>query len=377
MSAGPLPPRAWWRSDAPSLSLDGDWAFRLHPSTPADAAFAEPGFDDEGWAALPVPSHWQLHGHGAPAYTNVAYPFPVDPPNVPDANPTGEYRRRFALPAGWPQGRAVLRFDGVDSHLRAWLNGHELGEANGSRLCHELDVTGALTRDGENVLAVRVRQFSDGSYPEDQDMWWLSGIFRSVTLLAPAVGDVFVHATHDGTLRVDADVPARVVVPELGVDIAAGETVTTAAAFVWEWIDQGIRRPQGDFAYGGDFGEPLHDGNFVADGLLLPDRTSSPGLEEVKRAFAPVRIEIEPPHVRVRNLHDFRDLGHLAFEWAFEVEGERAAGGTLELSGGDAMLPALPSAGGREAWVTVRAVLAAPAPWADAGHEVAWGQARA
>ena len=75
--------------------------------------------------------------------------------------------------------------------------------------------------------------------------------------------------------------------------------------FVWEWIDHGIRRPQGDFAYGGDFGEPLHDGNFVADGLLLPDRTPSPGLEEVKRAYAPVRIEVEPPRVRVRNLHDF------------------------------------------------------------------------
>ena len=70
------------------LSLDGTWAFRL---------------DGGDWGELPVPSHWQLHGHGAPAYTNVAYPFPIDPPYVPDENPTGEYRRSFTLPGGWPE----------------------------------------------------------------------------------------------------------------------------------------------------------------------------------------------------------------------------------------------------------------------------------
>src|SRR4051812_32758493 len=104
----PLPPRAWLRSDAPRLALDGAWAFRLSPSPRAPEDFAAPGHDDAGWDRLPVPSHWQLHGHGAPAYTNVAYPFPVDPPHVPDANPTGDYRRRFALPPGWPAGRGVL-----------------------------------------------------------------------------------------------------------------------------------------------------------------------------------------------------------------------------------------------------------------------------
>ena len=106
---------------------------------------------------------------------------------------------------------AVLRFEGVDSCLRAWLNGVELGTAMGSRLPTEFEV-GELLRPGEeNVLAVRVHQWSAGSYLEDQDMWWLSGIFRSVTLLArpaDALDDVFVHAGYDhttgtGTLRVD------------------------------------------------------------------------------------------------------------------------------------------------------------------------------
>ena len=101
MSAGALPPRAWPDSDAPSLDLSGAWRFRLSPRADGDPGFADPGFDDRGWDLLPVPSHWQLHGYGAPAYTNVAYPFPVDPPHVPSDNPTGDYRVAFRLPPGW------------------------------------------------------------------------------------------------------------------------------------------------------------------------------------------------------------------------------------------------------------------------------------
>ena len=113
---GGLPPRAWpGGSDAGSLDLSGSWRFRLSPRATDDAGFADPRFDDSGWARLPVPSHWQLHGYGAPAYTNVRYPFPVDPPHVPTENPTGDYRVRFRLPAGWRAERTVLRFEGVDS----------------------------------------------------------------------------------------------------------------------------------------------------------------------------------------------------------------------------------------------------------------------
>ncbi len=96
--------RAWLRSDAPRLALNGDWAFRLSPRADGPADFVDLDFDDAGWDRLPVPSHWQLHGHGAPAYTNVRYPFPVDPPFVPDENPTGDYRCRFVVPAGWSPG---------------------------------------------------------------------------------------------------------------------------------------------------------------------------------------------------------------------------------------------------------------------------------
>jgi beta-galactosidase len=179
-----LPPRAWYAAcDAKSVSLNGSWQLRVSPTADAeDDSFAEPGFDAGSWAEVAVPGHWVLQGDGAfgrPVYTNVRYPFPVDPPRVPTENPTGDHLRAFDLPADWPDdGGAVLRFGGVESCTRVWLNGTELGEFKGSRLPHEFAV-GHLLRSEGNVLAVRVHQWSAGSYLEDQDQWWLPGIFRT------------------------------------------------------------------------------------------------------------------------------------------------------------------------------------------------------
>ncbi|MFJ3613348.1 MULTISPECIES: glycoside hydrolase family 2 TIM barrel-domain containing protein [Streptomyces] len=651
---GTLPPRAWTAaSDAARLPLGGDWAFRLSPAADAaDTAFTEPGFDAGDWRTVTVPGHWVLQGKdgefGGPAYTNVVYPFPVDPPHVPDENPTGDHLRRFDLPDDWPaEGGAVLRFDGVESCARVWLNGTELGWFKGSRLAHEFAV-GELLRERDNVLAVRVHQWSSGSYLEDQDQWWLPGVFREVTLLhrpEGAVGDHFVHASYDhttgtGELRVDCDVPARVRVPELGLDLAAGESVRvpvepwsaevprlydgeltaggeriglrigfrsvyvedgvlkangrrilfrgvnrhefhpetgrtldpetmradvelmkrhhvnavrtshypphpafldlcdsyglwvidegdlethgfeelgwrgnpvdderwtpalldraarlverdknhpsvvlwslgnecgtgaglTAMArwihdrdpsrpvhyegdrscadvdvysrmypphaevaeigrredggpaarralplvlceyahamgngpggldeyqrlfetyercqggFVWEWIDHGLVHPVHGFGYGGDFGEELHDGNFVCDGLLFPDRTPSPGLLAYKKVIEPVRIAPgeRPGTVAVRNLHDVADLSAYAFRWEFLADGEVVAEGPLTVpptAAGERTEAALPEppahAADAETLWTVRALLAAATPWAEAGHEMAWGQ---
>lgn len=652
------PPRTAFASDAAQLALDGMWRFRLMPTADGTGdGFEQPGFDDGRWDRLPVPSHWQLHGYGAPAYTNVRYPFPVDPPYVPDENPTGDYRAAFDLPDGWPAGPAVVRFDGVDSCFKVWLNGVELGHAKGSRLPAEFPA-GPMLRPGPNVLAVRVHQWSAGSYLEDQDMWWLSGIFRQVRLLARPEGgldDVSVHAGYDhltgrGVLRVETPVPARLTVAELGlVDVdAAGPHVVDGVrpwsaespdryraevftgaeraelmigfrtvamldgrwtvngtpvslrgvnrhewhpdtgravpvdvmredlllmkqhninavrtshyppapeflglcdelgmwvidecdlethgfsevgwrgnpsddprwepalldrarrtverdknhpsviawslgneagtgrnlaamarwirdrdpgrmihyegdrdsgytdcysrmyahpdevaaigqgqepptrdpsadahrrqlpfilceyahamgngpgrlaeyqalfdtyprcqgGFVWEWIDQAVRRPRPDgtgdyFAYGGDFGEPLHDGTFIADGLVLPDRTPSPGLIELKKVFAPVKITVDPAAATatVENRYDVRDTAHLAYEWHLEREGIPVAGDRLDVpvlaAGAQTTVP-LPAPPG-DGWLTVRAVLAAGQPWAPAGHEIAWAQAQ-
>ncbi|MEU7580224.1 glycoside hydrolase family 2 TIM barrel-domain containing protein [Streptomyces sp. NPDC041068] len=647
---GSLPPRSWYAtSDAAALSLNGRWRFRLSPAADSeDTSFASGAYDAGAWHEIAVPGHWVLQGHGAPQYTNQLYPFPLDPPRVPTENPTGDHLRTFDLPASWPaDGDGVLRFDGVESCARVWLNGTELGEFKGSRLAHEFAV-GPLLRPEGNVLAVRVHQWSSGSYLEDQDQWWLPGIFRDVTLLhrpEGCAGDFFVHASYDhragtGTLRVDSDVQGRVTVGELGIDVATGEQVTvpvrpwtaetprlydgvlatageriplrvgfrtvavedglikvngrpillrgvnrhefhpetgravdldtmradvllmkrhninavrtshypphpafldlcdelglwvidecdlethgfgavgwrgnpvdddrwtpalldraarmverdknhpsvvlwslgnecgtgrglTAMAewirarddsrllhyegdrsckdtdvysrmyadhaevesigrgtdegperrgelpfvlceyghamgngpgglseyqrlfetyerlqggFIWEWIDHGIAHPTYGYAYGGDFGEELHDGNFVCDGLLLPDRTPSPGLIEYKKVIEPVRVEGDgrAGTVGITNLHDFADLSHLAFTWSYEVDGESVADGVLPvppLAPGERVEVKLPPAPTRgqdaETRWTVRARLAEDAAWADRGHVVAWAQ---
>ncbi|MFI6627069.1 glycoside hydrolase family 2 TIM barrel-domain containing protein [Streptomyces sp. NPDC050528] len=648
--SGALPPRARYASsDAKSLSLKGSWRLRVSATADAeDDSFAEEGYDAGDWAEVTVPGHWVLQGHGSPIYTNHLYPFPVDPPRVPTENPTGDHLRTFDLPSEWPSdGGAVLRFDGVESCARVWLNGTDIGEFKGSRLPHEFAV-GHLLKSTGNVLAVRVHQWSAGSYLEDQDQWWLPGIFRDVTLLHRPPGsalDFFVHASYDhlggaGTLRVDSDVDGRVTVPALDIDVATGESVTVPVqpwtaelpslyegllttegervplrigfrtvelsdglikvngkailfkgvnrhewhpekgraldldtmredvllmkrhninavrtshypphpdfldlcdeyglwvidecdlethgfteqawrdnpvdddrwtpalldraarmverdknhpsiviwslgneagtgrgltamsewiharddsrlvhyegdincrdtdvysrmyadhaevehigrgldggthkrrqlpfilceyahamgngpggladyqrlfesydrlqgGFVWEWIDHGIKDERFGFAYGGDFGEELHDGNFVCDGLIFPDRTPSPGLIEYKKVIEPVRITGDGADgtVRVTNTYDFADLSALSFTWSYQVDGETVESGTLAVpslapgESADVKLPAPPTGSdGAESQWTVRALLAADTAWGPAGHVVGWGQ---
>lgn len=655
---GTLPPRSWARSDAPELSLNGEWAFRFaeRPDLPQD--FAEAAFDDSGWGRIPVPGHWQLNGHGAPAYTNRRFPFPVDPPHVPHENPTGDYRREFDVPASWDVDRVLLRFDGVDSVGRVWLNGVELGITSGSRLASEFDITDVVRRDEPNVLAVRVHQWSSATYLEDQDMWWLSGIFRDVTLLgrpADAIGDHWVHADFDhtdgsGVLRVEADAPARVTIPALGIDVAAGELVRIpdvrpwsaedpwlydgelasagerirlrvgfrtvaivgdvfqvngvrtllrgvnrhdidadtgrvlteermlhdiflmkqhninavrtshyppqarflelcdelglwvidecdlethgfypvdwfhelagnpakdprwrhalvdrmqrlverdknrpsvimwslgnecgagenlgamaewarlrdpsrplhyerdwsteyvdvysrmystqaelevigrgeeepwpdpvldasrrgkpfvlceyahsmgngpgglaeyqeiferyprlAGGFVWEMYDHGLRRRTEDgrefFAYGGDFGEAVHDGNFIADGLAFADGTPAPGLLELKAVYAPLVLSVTPDTLVVESRFDHGDTRHLVFEARVELDGEVTGSSRIPVAPvGPRSRAEIPLQGmdvPSGSVLTVSAVLADELPWAHAGHEVAWAQ---
>ena len=167
-------------------SLDGNWKFNLAPTVAAAPAdFHQPQFNDAAWSTMPVPGTWQMPGlcdmkdFDRPIYTNIRYPFPVDPPFVPNENPTGCYRTTFTVPGAWSGRRTFIVFDGVDSAFHVWLNGKPLGFSTDSRLPAEFDISGFLVA-GQNTLAVRVYRWSHGSYLEDQDMWRLSGIQRSV-----------------------------------------------------------------------------------------------------------------------------------------------------------------------------------------------------
>jgi beta-galactosidase/beta-glucuronidase len=184
--------------------LNGDWTFYYAP-TPAELpeGFQEEAYDDYIWDTIPVPSNWQMHGYGRPLYTNVAYPFPVDPPRVPYENPIGLYRRSFQVPENWVGQQVFLTFEGVDSAFYVWVNGQQVGYSQGAHLPSEFDITQHL-RQGQNLLAVKVFQYSDGSYLEDQDMWRLSGIFRDVHLTARSVifmRDVDIRTELDESFR--------------------------------------------------------------------------------------------------------------------------------------------------------------------------------
>lgn len=169
---------AWFQS------LDGEWQFRLEKN-PSDAqAFAEgrPFNDSAAWGSIPVPSNWQMHGHGRPHYTNVRMPFAEEPPFTPVENPTGVYRRSFRIPAAWSGRRVVLHFGGADSVLAVHVDGVAVGLSKDARLPAEFDIT-SLVRPGiDHELVAIVVQYSDASFLEDQDMWRLGGLHRSVSL---------------------------------------------------------------------------------------------------------------------------------------------------------------------------------------------------
>jgi len=184
--------------------LNGRWKFHYDPS-PQEAPrdFYREDYDVSSWDEIRVPSNWQMEGYGHPHYTNVMYPFPVDPPRVPSENPTGSYRREFHIDEDLKDKRVILRFEGVDSAFHVWVNGKEVGYSQGSRLPSEFDIT-SYVRPGKNILAVRVYQWSDGSYLEDQDMWWLSGIFRDVYLIIRPrvyIRDFFITTDLDETYK--------------------------------------------------------------------------------------------------------------------------------------------------------------------------------
>ncbi|MCU9613056.1 DUF4981 domain-containing protein [Caldibacillus lycopersici] len=201
------------RSNVSGLQLlNGVWKFYY-----AENPYAVPSdFQDcatDDWDELVVPSNWQMNGYGKPHYTNVKFPFPVDPPHVPTENPTAIYRREFYIPAEWRNQQITLRFEGVDSAFQIWVNGQEVGYSAGSRLPSEFDIT-PFIQEGKNHIAVQVYQWSVFSYIEDQDMWWLSGIFRDVYLLARPnvqVRDYFVKTLldenyRDATLQVETKI---------------------------------------------------------------------------------------------------------------------------------------------------------------------------
>ena len=211
------------------LSLDGEYLFKLfdHPDQADD--FFLPDCGDSDYLPIAVPGNWETQGFGQPLYTNVPYPWPLcadapnaidagscrvlpNPPLLPRDNPTGCYKKTFTVPESFLSRDVFLRFGGVETAYYLWINGRFVGYAEDSKLASDFLVTPYL-HAGENKLALMVVRFATSSWLEDQDYWHLSGIHRSVCLIAKPkcrIVDYFVNAIPDlhggGTLSVDVSV---------------------------------------------------------------------------------------------------------------------------------------------------------------------------
>jgi len=165
--------------------LNGEWKFKwVETPTQVPENFWQPDFDVESWDKIKVPANWQMEGFGQPKFRNVALSFESNPPNIPDYyNPAGCYKRKFTIPENWEDKEIFLRFEGVKSASYIWANGKQVGYNQGGFEPAEFNIT-EFIEAGENDLSVEVIRFSDGSYLENQDMWRLSGIFRSVKIYA-------------------------------------------------------------------------------------------------------------------------------------------------------------------------------------------------
>ena len=167
--------------------LNGYWKFNwVNRPDSRPVNFYETGFDDSSWDEVKVPSNWELEGYGVPIYVNWAYEFTgePEPPYIPkDHNPVGSYRTKFSIPEEWGGKQVILHFGAVKSAMYVWVNGEKVGYSQGSKLPAEFNIT-EYVETGENLLAVEVYRWSDGSYLECQDFWRISGIERDVFLYA-------------------------------------------------------------------------------------------------------------------------------------------------------------------------------------------------
>ena len=163
--------------------LNGTWKFQYFNSIyDIQDSFFEKNYDTENFDEIQVPSVWQMAGYDTHQYTNIRYPFPFDPPYVPQDIPCGAYVHNFEYSRDEKASKAFLNFEGVDSCFYVWINGSYIGYSQVSHMTSEFDVTDVL-QDGTNTVAVLVMKWCDGSYLEDQDKFRMSGIFRDVYIL--------------------------------------------------------------------------------------------------------------------------------------------------------------------------------------------------
>ena len=223
-----------------TLSLDGMWKFRFSEDVASRiAGFERPAYDDASWADMPVPGLWELNGYGAPVYVNVGYAwrglFENNPPFVPEkGNYVGQYRREFTIDQSWIGKQICLYIGSATSNVRVWINGKPIGYSEDSKLEARFDITKAV-KPGQNVVALEIFRWCDGTYLEDQDFWRLSGLARDVyvyTREKKRLEDVTIEADMNGVLSLNVDVTSGISLVKYTLEDASGAIVMEGEAKV-------------------------------------------------------------------------------------------------------------------------------------------------
>ncbi len=229
-------------TDGINLSLNGMWDFRFYADPALKSAdFFRADYDASSWDRIPVPGLWDVNGYCDPLYVNIPYPwyghFPYTPPIVPDEhNYVGQYRRHFSLDESWKGQEVILHIGSATSNVRVWVNGREAGYSEDSKLEARFDISG-LVHQGDNLIALEIHRWCDGTYLECQDFWRLAGISRDVFLLSRPrqhIDDIRVNASADGDYRIVAETSAGVsrlkwrIFDPKGVLKESGETVVNS-----------------------------------------------------------------------------------------------------------------------------------------------------
>ena len=234
-----LPMRTTFVTDQQqTLSLNGRWRFHWSETVESRLkGFEAINYNDAGWDEMPVPGLWELNGYGSPVYVNIGYAwrgqYKNNPPIVPQkGNHVGQYRRVFDLPAEWEKKPVYLCIGSATSNVRVWVNGKMVGYSEDSKLEARFDLT-KYVRPGQNVIALEIFRWCDGSYLEDQDFWRLSGISRGVyvyTREKQRLEDVHIIAQADGALQVKAEVTSGIKSVSAVLTDAEGRTVSELPA---------------------------------------------------------------------------------------------------------------------------------------------------
>ena len=234
-----LPMRATFVTDQQqTLSLNGRWRFHWSESVESRLkGFEAVTYNDASWGEMPVPGLWELNGYGNPVYVNIGYAwkglYKNNPPFVPtEGNYVGQYRRVFDIPADWEKKPVYLCIGSATSNVRVWINGKMAGYSEDSKLEARFDIS-KFVRPGQNVIALEIFRWCDGTYLEDQDFWAFSGIARGVyvyTREKQRLEDVHILAGADGVLQVRADVTSGISSVQFDLTDACGNAVTSFSA---------------------------------------------------------------------------------------------------------------------------------------------------